>query len=115
MMLWPWHKATLNCPNCPLLPWGCIVPRGAHQLHALVQGGVALVHVPTQVQALQAKVISRLLEPERLPWKVLQLYHLSQAIQVQPWGYAASILFTTLSTDQLRLPARLSAYVAAFR
>jgi len=81
----------------------------------LSKGGVGLVHVPTQIQALQAKVISRLLEPERLAWKVFQLYHLSQASQVQPLGYGASILFSTLSTDQLQLPARLSAYVAAFR
>ncbi|KAA6412934.1 MAG: hypothetical protein FRX49_13766 [Trebouxia sp. A1-2] len=81
----------------------------------LSKGGVGLVHVPTQVQALQAKVISRLLEPERLAWKVFQLHHLSQASQVQPLGYEASILFSTLHTDQLQLPARLSAYVAAFR
>ncbi|DBA91326.1 TPA: hypothetical protein ACH3X2_003973 [Trebouxia sp. C0005] len=81
----------------------------------LSKGGVGLVHVPTQVQALQAKVISRLLEPERLAWKVFQLHHLSQASQVQPLGYGASILFRTLHTDQLQLPARLSAYVAAFR
>ena len=45
----------------------------------------------------------------------LSLYHLSQASQVQPLGYGASILFSTLSTDQLQLPARLSAYVAALR
>ncbi len=81
----------------------------------LSKGGVGLVHVPTQVQALQAKVISRLLEPERLAWKVFQLYHLSQASQVQPLGYGASILFSTPSINQLQLPARLSAYVAAFR
>ena len=55
------------------------------------------MHVPTQVQALQAKVISRLLEPERLAWKVFQLYRLSQASQVQPLGYGANILFSTLS------------------
>jgi len=60
-------------------------------------------------------VISRLLEPERLAWKVFQLYHLSQASQVQPLGYGASILFSTPSINQLQLPARLSAYVAAFR
>ncbi len=52
---------------------------------------------------------------ERLAWKVFQLYRLSQASQVQPLGYGAGILFSTLSTDQLQLPARLSAYVAAFR
>ncbi len=59
-------------------------------------------------------MISRLLEPERLAWKVFQLYHLSQASQVQPLGYGASILFSTPSINQLQLPARLSAYVAAF-
>ena len=45
------------------------------------KGGVGLVHEPTQIQALQAKVISQLLEPKRLAWKVFQLYHLSQASQ----------------------------------
>ena len=70
----------------------------------LSKRGVGLVHVPTQVQALQAKVISRLLEPERLAWKVFQLYHLSQASQVQPLGYGASILFSTLSIQQLETP-----------
>ena len=61
----------------------------AHQLTSslpLSKGSVGLVHVPTQIQALQAKVISRLLEPERLAWKVFQVYHLSQASQVQPLG-----------------------------
>ena len=43
------------------------------------EGGVGLVHVPTQVQALQAKVISCVLEPARLAWKVFKLYHRSQA------------------------------------
>ncbi len=60
-------------------------------------------------------MISRLLEPESLAWKVFQLYHLSQGSQVQPLGYGASILFSSLSTDQLQLPAQMSAYMAAFR
>jgi len=76
---------------------------------------VGLVHGPTEVQTLQAKVISRLLESERLARKEFQLYHLGQASQVQPLGYGARILFSTLNTDQLQLPARLSAYVAAFK
>ena len=46
---------------------------------------------------------------------MFQLYHLSQASQVQPLGYGASILFSKLSTDSLQLPARLSGYVAAVR
>ena len=90
------------------------VDHGLRSSLPLTHGGVGLVHVPTQIQALQAKVISRLLEPERLAWKVFQLYHLSRASQVQPLGYGASILFSTLSTDSLQLPARLSGYVAAF-
>ena len=81
----------------------------------LARGGVGLVHVPTQIQALQAKVISRLLEPERLAWKVFQLHHLSQASEVRLLGCGASILFSTLSTSKLQLPARLSSYVTAFR
>ena len=62
---------------------------------------MGLVHVPTQIQALQAKVISRLLEPERLAWKVFQLCHLSQASQVQPLGYGASR--PVAIADQLQL------------
>ena len=73
------------------------------------------MHVPSQIQALHAKVISRLLEPERLAWKVFQLHHLSQASHVRPLGCGASILFSTLSTCCLQLPARLSGYVTAFR
>ena len=79
------------------------------------QGGVGLVHVPTQIQALQAKVVSRPLEPERLPWKVFQLYHLSQASQVRTLGYGAGILFSTLGTECLQLLARQATYVKAFR
>ena len=52
----------------------------------LSKGDVGLVQLPTQVQALQAKVISRLLEPERLAWKVFQLYHLSQALSGSALG-----------------------------
>ncbi|DBA88634.1 TPA: hypothetical protein ACH3X2_000275 [Trebouxia sp. C0005] len=55
------------------------------------------------------------LELERLAGKVFQLYHLRRASQVQPLGYGANILFSTLSTASLQLPARLSGYVAAFR
>jgi len=96
-------------------PWAALFPGELTSSLPLSKGGVGLVHVPTQIQALQAKVNSRLLEPERLAWKVFQLCHLSQASQVQPLGYGASIFFSKLSTDQSQLPARLSAYVAAFR
>lgn len=79
------------------------------------KGGVGLVEVPTQVQALQAKVVSRLLEPEQLAWKVFQMHHLGLAPQMQQLAYGADILFTTVKTSCLQLPARLSGYVSAFR
>ncbi|KAL3135278.1 hypothetical protein ABBQ38_006250, partial [Trebouxia sp. C0009 RCD-2024] len=79
------------------------------------QGGVGLVEVPTQIQALQAKVVSRLLELERLAWKVYQLHHLSHAPQPSQVAYGATILFSTASTASLQLPARLLGYVTAFR
>ncbi|KAL3153594.1 hypothetical protein ABBQ38_001542 [Trebouxia sp. C0009 RCD-2024] len=79
------------------------------------QGGVGLVEVPTQIQALQSKVVSRLLEPERLAWKVFQLHHLSHAPQPSQLAYGATILFSTASTASLQLPARLMGYVTAFR
>ena len=79
------------------------------------KGGVGLVHMPTQVQALQAKVESRLLEPEQLAWKVFQNHHFGLAPQLQCLAYGASILFSTVSTQSLHLPARLNGYVTAFR
>ena len=105
--------------------------------------------MPTQMQALQAKVVSRLLEPEQLAWKVFQNHHLGSghhvslrllslhlcnecpslpkkkkkkknhhlglAPQLQCLAYGASILFSTVSTQSLHLPARLNGYVTAFR
>ena len=84
-------------------------------------GGVGLVDVHTQIQALQAKVVSRLLEPERLAWKVFQghwLYHppVGRRPRIQDrLAYGASILFSTVSTNSLGLPDRVASYVAAFR
>ena len=79
------------------------------------QGGVGLVEVPTQIQALQAKVVSRLMEPERLAWKVFQLHHLSNAPHTRALAYGATILFSTVSIGCMQLPARLKGYVTAFK
>ncbi|KAL3145292.1 hypothetical protein ABBQ38_001555 [Trebouxia sp. C0009 RCD-2024] len=62
-----------------------------------------------------SKVVSRLLEPERLAWKVFQLHHLSHASQASQLAYGATILFSTASTASLHLPARLLRYVTTFR
>ncbi|KAL0038488.1 hypothetical protein WJX77_008030 [Trebouxia sp. C0004] len=67
------------------------------------------------IQALQAKVVSRLLEPERLAWNVFQLHHLSDAPRTRALAYGATILFSTISIGCLQLPARLTGYVLAFR
>ncbi|BDA47100.1 hypothetical protein COCOBI_09-5550 [Coccomyxa sp. Obi] len=37
--------------------------------HAVKDGGIALVDLRAQILALQAKVVSRLMEPEQLAWK----------------------------------------------
>ncbi|KAL3154646.1 hypothetical protein ABBQ32_014093 [Trebouxia sp. C0010 RCD-2024] len=88
-------------------PSAALFPRVLTSSLLPAQGGVGLVEVPTQIQALQAKVVSRLLEPERLPWEVLQLHHLSHAPQPRQLAYGASILFSTASTASLQLPPRL--------
>ena len=79
------------------------------------KGGVGLVEVPTQVQALQAKLVSRLLEPERLPWKVFQFHQLSSSQLARQLQYGASVIFSSLTVSSLQLPTRLAGYVTAFR
>ena len=60
-------------------------------------------------------MVSRLLEPERLAWKVFQLHHLSSAPHTRALAYGATILFSTVSISCLQLPARLTWYVTAFK
>ncbi|DBA84921.1 TPA: hypothetical protein ACH3X1_005932 [Trebouxia sp. C0004] len=96
-------------------PSAALFPRVLTSSLLPAQGGVGLVEVPTQIQALQAKVVSRLLEPERLAWKVFQLHHLSDAPRTRALAYGATILFSTISIGCLQLPARLTGYVLAFR
>ena len=96
-------------------PSAALFPRVLTSSLPPAQGGVGLVEVPTQIQALQAKVVSRLLEPERLAWKVLQLHHLSNAPHTRALAYGATILFSTVSISCLQLPARVTGYVTAFK
>ena len=96
-------------------PSAALFPRVLTSSLPPAQGGVGLVEVPTRIQALQAKVVSRLLEPERLAWKVLQLHHLSNAPHTCALAYGATILFSTVSISCLQLPARLTGYVTAFK
>ena len=96
-------------------PSAALFPRVLTSSLLPAQGGVGLVEVPIQIQALQAKVVSRLLEPERLAWKVFQLHHLAHAPQPRQLAYGASILFSTASTASLQLPPRLLGYATAFK
>ena len=60
-------------------------------------GGLRLVDVPTQIAALQAKLIARVLEPERHPWKIL----------FSQWLYRPAAWFTAQPAFQLRVLDRL--------
>ncbi|KAL3135451.1 hypothetical protein ABBQ32_007473 [Trebouxia sp. C0010 RCD-2024] len=112
----PFFSTTRDSAALPAsAPSAALFPRVLTSSLPPAQGGVGLVEVPTQIQALQAKVVSRLLEPERLAWKVFQLHHLSHAPQASQLAYGATILFSTASTASLHLPARLMGYVTAFR
>ena len=76
MLPWRWLRATLKTllpclPQPPRLP--CSLARVLTSSLPPAQGGVGFVEVPSQIQALQAKVVSRLPEPERLAWKVYAL------------------------------------------
>ena len=44
------------------------------------QGGMRLIQLPDIEAALQAKVVSRLFEPERLVWKAFAAMHLSRGV-----------------------------------
>ena len=70
---------------------------------------------PGASRAPRLHSVSRLLEPERLAWKVLQLHHLSNAPHTRALAYGATILFSTVSISCLQLPARLAGYVTAFK
>ena len=61
------------------------------------RGMLGLLLVPTQVQAVQVKVVSRLLEPEQLlAWKGFETHHLGLAPQLQYLTCGASVLFSTV-------------------
>ena len=70
---------------------------------------------PGASRAPRLHSVSRLLEPERLAWKVFQLHHLSNAPHTRALAYGATILFSTVSISCLQLPARLAGYVTAFK
>ena len=93
---------------------------------AVDQGGIALVDIRAQLTALQAKIIGRLLEPEHIAWKAFLDSWLSMPLtagqilstppQQQPiWQLGRYLPFSSFSTRFIDAPARVTAYIDAFR
>ena len=87
-----------------------------------------LVQVADMVASLQAKVIARLLEPERLVWKDFAAIHMSRGRQwlaahqhisprtVDMLAYGTRVIFSTRRTQDLGISSsRFRAYIAAYR
>ena len=74
-------------------------------------GGVRLADIAIMVKALQAKVISRLLNPQRLPWKVFATHWIATTDKM---GVGLASLFSGTGHSRLSIPARLLGYITAF-
>ena len=87
-----------------------------------------LTQVHEMMASLQAKIISRLLEPERLVWKDFALLHFGRSQQwlsshphisrrtVDILGYGVRVLFSTRRIQDLGISSgRVRAYARAFR
>ena len=106
----------------------CLGPsRGIYAL-PWEQGGMRLIQLHDMTAALQAKVVSRLFEPERLVWKDYAATHFSRGRAwlldhphitpraVDLLGYGIRIILTTRRTRDLGLKSsRVRAYVQAYR
>ena len=90
-------------------------------------GGVNHVDIGVQTQALQARNISRLLEPERHAWKAFfaqwlgrdpawQHAHPAVALRdLDRWGLGLAALFFDVPLSAREVPTRVLAYIQAFR
>ena len=92
------------------------------------KGGMRLVTVPTMVSSLQCKVVSRLLEPERLLWKQLLVSrltlpphwrerHPNASLSVgDRLGYGARLVVSTRRVGDLGInSARVLSYLSSYR
>lgn len=106
--------ALVPCREAYALPWD--------------QGGMRLVTIPTMMASLQAKVVSRLLEPERLLWKAFLLSRLTRTPQwlaqhqgggaraVDRLGYGARGIFSTRRLQDLGVNSpRVLSYLRSYR
>ncbi len=98
-----------------------LYPSRAMSTRTLQQGGIALVDIPAQVTALQAKIIDRLLKPERAPWKAYFSSWLAMPLTAEQkittpaqsqhlWQLERGLLFFSFPTQSIQAPR----YVVAF-
>lgn len=83
-------------------------------IHALPwdRGGMGLTPIAVAASSLQAKVISRLLEPERLPWKQFFLAHFRH----DTLFYGVRWMFSTRRTQDIPITnPRAKSYVNSFK
>jgi len=92
----------------------------------LQQGGIALVDIRAQLTALQANIIGRFLEPERIAWKSFFGSWLSMPLKPEQrlgtpsqqqhiWQLGSYLPFSSFSTCSIDAPRRVIAYIDAFR
>ncbi|BDA51424.1 hypothetical protein COCOBI_18-3020 [Coccomyxa sp. Obi] len=95
--------------------------------HAVKDGGIALVEVRAQILAVQAKVVSRLLEPEQLAWKAFFDFWLYRSTAWQTaqesrpahhqhiWQLERFLPFSAFDAQRMQAPLRVRQYVYAYQ
>ena len=82
--------------------------------------------IPAQLTALQARIIGRLLKPERVPWKAyfsswLAMPHTAEQSITAPaqsqhlWQLGRGLPFSSFPTQSIQAPQRVVACLEAFR
>ena len=80
------------------------------------QGGMRLVNLEVMLDSLQAKIVARLLEPARLPWKAFFRTHFDGSPPLSHLQYGPRSIFLTRRTQDLGiLKRRARGYIASFR
>ena len=82
--------------------------------------------IPAQLTALQAKIIGRLLEPQRVPWKAYFSGWLAMPLTAEQraavpaqsqhlWQLGTGLPFSSFPSQSIQAPRRVVAYLEAFR
>ena len=118
---------TFVAANRPVVAGAALLyPSRDASSRALQQGGIALVDIRAQLTALQAKIIGRFLEPERIAWKAFFGSWLSMPLTAEQrlstpsqqqhlWQLGRYLPFSSFSTRSIDAPRRVVAYIDAFR